>query len=136
MLSLLHYLGNVLDTLSLTGECKFLLLLSVQLHEDVYFQHTDLSILKKYYSSLLNCFPDKLSGTLEVLGTQLDDIPDELVDRMRSAPSVAEANRLLLDYLLSKLHDGQSVFVFSEMLDHFAGDISEKVKIVEAFRNG
>ena len=102
----------------------------------MYIQHIDMSILKKYYSSLLNCFPDKLSGTLEVLGTQLDDIPDELVDRMRAAPSVAEANKLLLDYLLSRLRDGQTVFAFSEMLDHFAANISEKQEIVEAFRHG
>ena len=98
--------------------------------------NTDMNILKKHYTSLLNCFPDKLSGTLEVLGTQLDDIPDELVDRMRAAPSITEANKILLDYLLSQLHDGQGVFTFSEMLDHFAADISEKVQIVEAFRNG
>ena len=70
------------------------------------------------------------------MGTQLDDIPEELVDRMRDAPSIAEANELLLDYLISQLQDGQSVYAFSEMLDQFAANISEKVEIIEAFRNG
>lgn len=95
-----------------------------------------MSILVKYYTGLLNCFPDTLATTLEVMGTQLDNIPDKLVDRMRAAASVMDANKLLLDYLISQLHDGQSVFAFSEMLEQFAASISERVKIVEAFRNG
>lgn len=100
------------------------------------YLNTDMSVLKKYYSSLLNCFPDTLAATLEVMGTQLDDIPDELADKMRVATDISEANTLLLDFLISQLHDGQSVFAFSEMLDHFAANIKEKVEIVEAFRNG
>ena len=95
-----------------------------------------MNIVKKYYTSLLKCFPDTLPGTLEVMGTQLDDIPDELVERMKDAPSITEANTFLLDYLISQLHDGQSVIAFSEMLDQFAASISEKVEIIEAFRNG
>lgn len=95
-----------------------------------------MNILKKYHTSLVNCFPDTLSATLEVMATQLDNIPDELVDRMRTAPNITDANKLLLDYLISRLHDGQSVFAFSEMLDQFAESISEKMEIVEAFRNG
>ena len=95
-----------------------------------------MNVIKKYYTSLINCFPDTLAGTLEVLGTQLDDIPEELVDKMKGAPSITEANKLLLDYLISQLRDGQSVFAFSEMLDQFAASISEKVEIIEAFRNG
>ena len=96
----------------------------------------DTSILKKYYTSLLKCFPSTLAATLQVMGTQLDDIPDELVDRMKAAPSTREANKTLMDYLISQLSDGQSVFAFSEMLEQFAASISEKVEIIEAFRNG
>ena len=95
-----------------------------------------MNIIKKYYGSLLNCFPDILSTTLEIMDTQLDNIPDELVDKMKDAPSITEANKLLLDYLISQLHDGESVVRFSVMLDQFAANISEKVEIIEAFRNG
>ena len=95
-----------------------------------------MNIIKKYYTNLLDCFPDTLARTLEVMGTQLDDIPEELVDRMKDAPSLAEANEFLLDYLISQLQDGQSVYAFSEMLDQFAASISEKMEIIEAFRNG
>ena len=115
--------------------------MNVSYSEYIYLYHVyilivDMNIIKKYYTNLLNCFPNTLAGTLEVMGTQLDDIPDELVDRMRDAPGIAEANELLLDYLISQLHDGQSVYAFSEMLDQFAASVSEKVEIIEAFRNG
>jgi len=93
-----------------------------------------MKILKKYYTRLVDCFPDKLDATLQAAATQLDDIPDELVERMRAAPNIVEANKLLLDYLISQLHDGQSVFTFSEMLEQFSD--SGKVEIVEAFRDG
>ena len=95
-----------------------------------------MSIVQKYYASLLNCLPDTLAATLEIMGTQLDDIPDELVNNMRAAPSITEANKLLLDYLISQLHDSKSVFAFSEMLEQFAASISDKMAIIEAFRNG
>ena len=95
-----------------------------------------MKIFKKYYTDLVNCFPDNLHTTLQVMATQLEIIPDQLVDGMRTATNMMEANKLLLDYLISQLSDGQSVFAFSEMLEQFAASISEKVEIVEAFRNG